>query len=156
MIIFITILIVVWFIAVFLALLNKYKAVGSLYVVVVVLLGFVLTVYVPNHEGYAVQDKFIGKEQAIFLGASQNDEWIYLFVQFQKEDQPRLVKIPNTPSNQEQAKKLQEQNEGSGVAVLQFGENQKAEGGAGNSMMNAPGIRALDLPETELYGNKTR
>lgn len=134
----------------------SYPKSGWLYVVGVVAVAFTYSVYIPTYEGYAVEDKFIGKEQAIFIGASQTGDWIYLFVQFQNTDQPRLVKIPNTSANQEQVKDLQEKNEGSGISILQFGNTEKAEGASGNGEVYAPGIRALDLPSTELYGNKTR
>lgn len=106
---------------------------------------FTAATFIPNYQGYAVEEEFVGVRQAVLLSMNETKEWLFLFVQFRGESEPRLVKLANTEQNKKDAEDAQKEQKAGGLALVQFGHMKG--GGKGSKNGDDHQMQLLQLSE---------
>ncbi|HVW91089.1 MAG TPA: hypothetical protein VHB74_00635 [Devosia sp.] len=107
------------------------------------------------YVGYAVDSRYLDGTEATVIDSVDGSQWIYLLVKLDKDNEPRLVRLPNTEQNKKGADQAKQQAQ-KGLAVIRFGDGpQNASAGAnqdGQSQDSPTSFRILNLAETNVYG----
>lgn len=110
------------------------------------------------YVGYAVDSRYLNGTEATVIDSVDGSQWIYLLVKLDKDNEPRLVRLPNTEQNKKGADQAKQQAQ-KGLAVIRFGDGtQDASAGQnrdGQSQDSPTSFRILNLAQTDLYGKAT-
>lgn len=112
--------------------------------------GLAVAQYSVHFVGYAVDARFLAGTEATVLNEIESPDAIYLLVRFAADNEPRLVRLPNTDQNRKDAEKAKQAAQ-QGLAVIRFGAD-PGRGPAGEDQGSADSIHLLDPGQSHDFG----